>query len=330
VPNGGKYDGAVGVMSAIECVRTLQDQGIKTRHPIEVLDFTNEEGTRFHTWLFGSQAMVGKLKASDLTLRDSEGVSIGNRLKDVGGDIAGIMAAKRSSKELCAYLELHIEQGPVLHQARVPIGVVTAITGRVSLDVTILGIANHAGTTPMANRRDALLAASHLIQAVNAIAVKEEVCRVGTVGIIKASPGAENIIPGRVDLTVEFRDVDMDRLKEAESRFRVLCQEQARRSGVDIEVKLLTLGESKPMSPRLREAIEGAASSLGLKSSALPSGAGHDAQSMADITEAGMIFVPSVDGISHSPKEYSTPEACANGANVLLNTLLALDEQLSR
>ncbi|MCZ6866117.1 MAG: Zn-dependent hydrolase [Chloroflexi bacterium] len=325
VPSGGKYDGALGVLGAIECVQSLRDQSITTRRPIEVLDFTNEEGTRFRRWLYGSRAMAGVLESDDLTAVDDEGVTIGRRLEDVGGDISRIQEARRQKGDLCAYLELHIEQGPVLHQAGIPIGVVTAITGRIALEVSIIGFANHAGTTPMTNRRDALLTASRIIQAVNSIATHEEICRVGTVGMAKVSPNAENVIPGRVDLSVEFRDVELDRLHEAVHRLNGICQQLVLDKDFEIKVSELGVTKSAPMSPRLREIIEKASLGLGLNTTSLPSGAGHDAQSMAEITDVGMIFVPSVDGISHSPKEYSDPEACANGANVLLNSLLAID-----
>ncbi len=202
---------------------------------------------------------------------------------------------------------------------------VTAITGRIALEVSIIGFANHAGTTPMTNRRDALLTASRIIQAVNSIATHEEICRVGTVGMAKVSPNAENVIPGRVDLSVEFRDVELDRLHEAVHRLNGICQQLVLDKDFEIKVSELGVTKSAPMSPRLREIIEKASLGLGLNTTSLPSGAGHDAQSMAEITDVGMIFVPSVDGISHSPKEYSDPEACANGANVLLNSLLAID-----
>ena len=215
VPKGGKYDGALGVMGAIECVQTLKDSDVTTRHPIEVLVYTNEEGTQFRRWLYGSRAMVGLLEEDDLTAVDEIGVSIGKRLKDVGGDITRIKEAARSSDEFSAYLELHIEQGPVLHRTEVAIGDVTAITGRIGMNVSVRGTANHAGTTPMGHRRDALLTATHVIQAVNAIATDEEICRVGTVGMVDVSPNAENVIPGRVDFSVEFRDETVDRIRRA-------------------------------------------------------------------------------------------------------------------
>ncbi len=328
VPNGGKYDGALGVMGAIECVQTLKDRSVATRHPIEVLDFTNEEGTRFRRWLYGSRAMAGVLEDDDLTAVDNEGIDIGRRLKDVGGDVSRIMEAGRPRGDFSAYLELHIEQGPVLHQTRVPVGDVTAITGRIGMEVSIKGAANHAGTTPMSNRRDALLAASHLVQAVNSIATVEEICRVGTVGMVRVSPNAENVIPGQVDFSVEFRDEKLDRINDAGNRFTGMCKEMALHRDIDIEVSEIGLARPIPMSPKVREIIREVSAGLGLKTAPVPSGAGHDAQSMAEITQVGMIFVPSVDGISHSPREYTSPEACADGANVLLNTLLAIDEAI--
>jgi len=326
VPSGGKYDGALGVLGAIECVRALKDAGARLRHPIEVLDFTNEEGTRFRRWLYGSRAVAGKLLPEDLTVVDGEGVFIGRRLKDVGGDIDRIHMSKRAPKEFCAYLELHIEQGPTLHQTSVPVGVVTAITGRIALEVAVKGFANHAGTTPMKGRRDALVAAAHVVQAVGAIALRQEACRVGTVGMIKAHPGAENVIPGLVEMSVEFRDTDESKMRLAEQILRQTCRDIGVESDTEIEVHRLGVTQPKPMSERVREITKVAAKSLGFRASDLPSGAGHDAQSMAELCDVGMIFVPSVDGVSHSPREYSTPEACANGANVLLETLLAADE----
>ena len=272
--------------------------------------------------------MAGALENDDLTAVDDEGIDIGQRLNDVGGDVSRIMEAGRPSSDFSAYLELHIEQGPVLHQTHVPIGDVTAITGRIGMEVTIKGMANHAGTTPMSNRRDALLAASHLIQAVNTISTVEETCRVGTVGMVRVSPNAENVIPGQVDISVEFRDENLDRINDAGNRFKGICRETALHRDIDIDVEEIGLASPIPMNSRVREIIQEVSVSLGLKTAPLPSGAGHDAQSMAEITQVGMIFVPSVDGISHSPREYSSPEACADGTNVLLNSLLAIDEAI--
>ena len=196
------------------------------------------------------------------------------------------------------------------------------------MNVSVRGTANHAGTTPMGHRRDALLAATHVIQAVNAIATDEEICRVGTVGMVDVSPNAENVIPGRVDFSVEFRDETVDRIRRAAHRFREVCDALSQRYDVAIEIEEIGLASPAPMHDDIRHLIRESAKTLGLDITSLPSGAGHDAQSMAEITKAGMIFVPSVDGISHSPREYTSPEDCVNGANVLLQSLLALDAAL--
>ena len=328
VPKGGKYDGALGVLGAIECVQTLKDEGMTTRHPLEVLVYTNEEGTQFRRWLYGSRAMAGLMEDDDLTCVDELGVPIGDRLKDIGGDVSRISEAARSSEEFSAYLELHIEQGPVLHRTGIAIGDVTAITGRIGMNVSVRGFANHAGTTPMGHRRDALMAATHVIQSVNRIATDEEMCRVGTVGMVEVSPNAENVIPGRVDISVEFRDETTQRIRQAANRFREVCDALCQRWDVTIEIEEIGLASPAPMHDDIRAVIRDSARKLGLSLSSLPSGAGHDAQSMAEITKTGMIFVPSVDGVSHSPREYTSPEDCANGANVLLQTLLALDAEL--
>ncbi len=328
VPKGGKYDGALGVLGAVECVQTLKDAGVTTRHPLEVLIYTNEEGTQFRRWLYGSRAMAGLMEDDDLTCVDELGVAIGERLKDIGGDVSRISEATRSPDEFSAYLELHIEQGPVLHRTGIDIGDVTAITGRIGMNVSVRGFANHAGTTPMSHRRDALMAATHVIQSVNRIATDEEMCRVGTVGMVEVSPNAENVIPGRVDISVEFRDETTQRIREAANRFREVCDGLCQRWDVSIEIEEIGLAAPAPMHDDIRAVIRESAQKLGLSLSSIPSGAGHDAQSMAELTKAGMIFVPSVDGVSHSPREYTSPEDCANGANVLLQTLLTLDAKL--
>lgn len=326
VPSGGKYDGALGVLAAIETVRTLNDLDIVTRHPLEVLVFTNEEGTRFHRWLLGSRAMAGLWEPEDFNAVDSEGIGMAEHLRAIGGELSRIGEAQRVRGELSAYLELHIEQGPTLHRDNVPIGVVSGITGRAVYKVVVKGTANHAGTTPMDARQDALLAASRLTIAVNTIVTEEETCRAGTVGTVAVRPNAMNVIPGEVELGVEFRDINMDRLDDADSRFKQVAAQLAGDTMTDIHVERLELGQACPMGTVLQEVIAESARRLGLDSCSIPSGAGHDAQALSAITESGMVFVPSVDGISHSPKEYTRPEDCANGASTLLNALLILDE----
>jgi len=328
VPKGGKYDGALGVMAAIEVIRTLKDQGHTTKHSLEVINFTNEEGTRFHRWLVGSRSMCGLLEQDDLDAVDDDGFSLGPCLADIGGDISRIEEARRSTGELAAYLELHIEQGPYLHKSGNPIGVVTGITGRAVFEVEIEGKANHAGTTPMETRRDALVSASKLVLAIQKMAAEQEICRVSTVGSIRAVPNAVNVIPGSASIGLEFRDTDMAALAAAEQELRRITDAAIVNEEVAIHVQRHRFTSSVPISAEMQAMVAEAAENCGMTWEPLASGAGHDAQAVANIAPVAMIFVPSVDGISHSPEEYSTPQDCANGAQVLLELLLLADERL--
>jgi N-carbamoyl-L-amino-acid hydrolase len=327
VPKGGKYDGALGVMAAIEVMRTLKEQGHQTRHPVEVINFTNEEGTRFHRWLVGSRSMAGVLEQEDLDAVDDDGLGLGPCLADIGGDITRIGEAARSPGELAAYFELHIEQGPNLYQTGTPIGVVTGITGRAVFEVEIEGKANHAGATPMSTRRDALVSASKLVLEIQKMAAEQEICRVSTVGSIKAVPNAVNVIPGSASIGLEFRDTDMEALAAAEQELRRITDLAITTDLVEIEVIRHRFTTSVPITPDMQALVAEAAENCGFTWDPLPSGAGHDAQAVANIAPVAMIFVPSVDGISHSPEEYSTPQDCANGAQVLLELLLLADDR---
>ena len=327
VPKGGKYDGALGVMGAIEVIRTLEEQGHRTRHPLEVIDFTNEEGTRFHRWLVGSRSMSGLLEQEDLDALDDDGLSLGPCIADIGGDLSRIGEAVRSPGELAAYFELHIEQGPYLHQSGNPIGVVTGITGRAVFEVEIEGKANHAGTTPMSTRRDALVSASKLVLNILKMAAEQEICRVSTVGSIKAIPNAVNVIPGHASIGLEFRDTDMEALAAAEQELRRITDQAAVDDTVDIEVIRHRFTSAVPITADMQALVAEAAENCGMAWEPLASGAGHDAQAVANIAPVAMIFVPSIDGISHAIEEYSTPQDCANGAQVLLELLLLADDR---
>lgn len=327
VPKGGKYDGALGVMASIEAVRTLKEHGHRTRHPVEVISFTNEEGTRFHRWLVGSRSMAGLLEQEDLDAVDDNGHGLGPCLADIGGDLSRIGEAVRSPGELAAYFELHIEQGPNLYQSGTPIGVVTGITGRAVFEVEVEGKANHAGTTPMSTRRDALVSASKLVLAIQKMAAEQEICRVATVGSIKAIPNAVNVIPGAASIGLEFRDTDMESLAAAEQELRRITDQAVVDDGVEIQINRHRFTSSAPITPEMQALVAEAAENCGMIWEALPSGAGHDAQALANIAPMAMLFVPSVDGISHSPEEYSTPEDCANGTQVLLELLLLADDR---
>ena len=325
VPSGGQFDGALGVIAAIEVVEALRDGGQTPRHPVEVMVFTNEEGTSFHRWLLGSRAVAGLWEAEDFAAVADDGVTLTDRLPDIGGNISRVREARRRPEELACYLELHIEQGPTLHRGGFPIGVVTGITGRSVYHVDIVGEANHAGTTPMSLRRDAMSAAAQIALAVRRIAGEMEVCRVGTVGSMDVHPNAGNVIPGRVQMGVEFRDERMESLNAAEVELRRTAEEVAHAENVNITVTAQRNTPSVPISNNMQQLIADAAGMAGLEHVSLPSGAGHDAQAIAAITPAAMVFVPSVNGISHAPAEYSAPEDCANGAQVLLNALLLAD-----
>jgi N-carbamoyl-L-amino-acid hydrolase len=321
VPHGGNYDGDVGVMGGIEVAQQLRERHVTLRHALEVVDFTDEEGG-----LVGSRAMAGELSPATLDLVNSSGRSVRDGIRALGGDPDAIGTARRSPGDFAAYLELHIEQGGALERTHTDIGVVEGIVGIHWWEATITGVANHAGTTPMDQRQDALLAASELVLAVNAAATESPGRQVATVGRIRAEPGAPNVIPGRVVLSVEVRDLDPGRIEAVFERIRARADEIARVRGTRIEFRDLEATAAPALTdPRIQRIIGGAAHELGLTSMTMPSGAGHDAQDIARIAPIGMIFVPSVGGISHSPREYTAPADIANGINVLMHSVLSID-----
>jgi N-carbamoyl-L-amino-acid hydrolase len=321
VPHGGNYDGDVGVIGAIECARVLRDRGVRTRHPLEVIVFSDEEGG-----LVGSRSVAGDLSASALDLKSHSGLTIREGIKAIGGDPGGLQTAIRRKGDITAFVELHIEQGSILDDEGIPIGVVEGIVGIDWWDVTIEGFANHAGTTPMNKRQDAMLAAAHLTLAVNRVVTGVPGGQVGTVGRIRAEPGAPNVIPGRVVMSLELRDLSADKIKTLFGRIREEAARIAGETGTTIGFTPLDVSAvPAPTDERLRRLIAESARSLGLAYKMMPSGAGHDAQDMARIAPTGMIFVPSVGGISHSPREFSRPKDIAGGANVLLQTILRID-----
>ena len=328
VPLGGKYDGALGVMGAIEVVRTLAEYGHVTRHPIEAIVFTNEEGTRFHRWLIGSRAMAGMLEPEDLAAVDAEGVTLAQRMGDIGGDLYRVGEAARKPGDLAAYFELHIEQGPYLYRSGIPIGVVTGITGRGVFELDINGMSNHAGTTPMGERRDALVSASKLVVQVQRMAAEDEIVRVATAGALDVLPNAVNVVPGRATLGVEIRDLDMAALEAAERELVRMARQSERQDGVQISINRHRFTDAVPITPDMQGWVGEAAERAGFAWQRVPSGAGHDAQAIATIAPMAMLFVPSVGGISHAIEEYSSPEDCANGTQVLLELLLLADERL--
>jgi beta-ureidopropionase / N-carbamoyl-L-amino-acid hydrolase len=323
VPEGGNYDGVVGSLGAIEVAHTLAENKVATRHPLEVVIFQNEEGG-----LIGSRAMDGELTEKELELVSRSGKTIREGIKYLGGDPTRLATVRRKRGDIAGYLELHIEQGGTLEAEKIDIGVVEGIVGINWWDVTIEGFANHAGTTAMNNRQDALLAAAKFIQAVNRIVTSVPGRQVGTVGRIQAMPGAPNVIPGKVVLSLELRDLDADKIKTLYERILAEANDIGAESKTRFSFKEINVNIPAPTDERIRQLIVESAKGLGLSTKLMPSGAGHDAQDMARLAPVGMIFVPSVRGISHSPLEFSRPEDITNGANVLLHTLLKMDQRL--
>jgi len=328
VPHGGNFDGDVGSLSAIEVIRALNDADVRTRHPLEVVVWTNEEGHHFGKGLFGSSAAAGLLPQDVLERRDEDGLTVADWLRRYGQDPARFAEAKLQPGSLAAYLELHIEQGAVLDEAKIPIGVVQGIVGISWWTCHATGFANHAGTTPMNRRRDALAAASRAVLAVREEVRAEPGRQVGTVGYMKVEPGARNIIPSRVEFPVELRDLDAERVRRIWARIEKRFAEIAKEENVEIECAPLQSDTPALTAPEIQEAIREAARAAGLRFLDMPSGAGHDAQQMAGLAPIGMIFVPSRSGISHSPLEYTPPGQVANGAEVLYRTVLLLDARL--
>jgi N-carbamoyl-L-amino-acid hydrolase len=325
VPRGGNFDGDVGSMGAIEVMRALNDHKIKTRHPLEVVIWTNEEGHHFGRGLFGSSAAAGLLEAEVLERRDENGLTVADWLRRYGQDPARLGEARIEKGRIAAYLELHIEQGGVLDSRKIQIGVVEGIVGIHWWTCRVSGFANHAGTTPMDRRQDALLAASRA-----ALAVREEVraepgAQVGTVGYVKVEPGARNIIPGRAEFSVELRDLSAEKVARIWARIERRFAAIAREENVTLACEPLQADTPALTDVTIRGLIREAARAAGFTTLDMPSGAGHDAQQMAHLAPIGMIFVPSRGGISHSPQEYSSPEEVARGAEVLYRTILALD-----
>jgi N-carbamoyl-L-amino-acid hydrolase len=318
VPEGGNYDGVVGSMGAIEVAQVLGENKITLRHPLEVLIFQNEEGG-----LIGSRAISGDLTEKELDLVSRSGKTIREGIKFIGGDPAKLREVVRQN--MGAYLELHIEQGNILETEKINIGVVEGIVGINWWDVTIEGFANHAGTTAMNNRQDALLAAAKFIQAVNQIVTSVPGRQVGTVGRINALPGAPNVIPGKVVLSLELRDLDAAKIKMLYDKIYAEAHKIANDSKTKFDFKEINVNTPAPTNQFMRSHITEAARALSLSTKLMPSGAGHDAQDMTRLGAVGMIFVPSVGGISHSPREFSHPQDIINGANVLLHASLRFD-----
>jgi N-carbamoyl-L-amino-acid hydrolase len=322
VPDGGNYDGCVGSIGGLEVIELLNEQKLVTNHPLELIIFSNEEGGTI-----GSMAMVGNLTAEGLKQVSQSGLTMAEGIRAVSGNPDEIARSKRNKGDIHAYFELHIEQGGILDKEKMHIGVVEGIVGIIHWEVTVEGFANHAGTTPMDMRKDALLAASKLVVAVNEVVTSVEGRQVGTIGKIAAMPGAYNVIPGKVVMGLEIRDLSYDKIWQLFREIEKRAASIASSSGVQISFRKEP-NESRPAmaDKELQAGIVQAAKGLNYCYRFMQSGAGHDAQEIAHIAPVAMIFIPSIGGISHSPKEYSTPVDMANGANVLLQAILSTDK----
>lgn len=321
VPTGGRYDGALGVLAGIEVVATLYEAGQRLNHPIEVIVFTDEEGE-----MIGSKAMAGTVHFDNPELfRRLDGTPIQTCLQRIGGSWEALPSARRTHQDIAAYLELHVEQGGVLETKQHQIGVVQGIVSLHRYQVTITGRPNHAGTTPMEMRQDALYAASLLVAAVHDVAVKIPGDQVATVGYLQVSPNAANIVPGQVDLTIDLRDLSLETIHAMVDVLQRRMQEIETDTGTQFQMQCQHAVNPTLASAAVQETIAAVCDTLGLSHLSMPSRAIHDAQEIGRFTQMGMIFVPSQAGVSHAEDEYTSPEQCAQGAEVLLHTLLRLD-----
>ncbi|MDX2162174.1 MAG: M20 family metallo-hydrolase [bacterium] len=320
VPDGGRYDGAVGICAALECVRTIRESGVQLPFHLEVIDFTDDEGH----WasLFGARALTGMLKPDDLFDTRRDNASLRAALRSVGSDPRRALHVRRDPESLAGYLELHIEHGTRLERSHTPIGIVTAIVGRKTHRITFLGQAGHSGTTDMYKRRDALRgAALFIVRAHDAMRARygDGIFHCGDVDVF---PGKFNIIPSEAVCTVEVRHVNETLMGDMERAMLQIARECAASYALDARMELVTHMPAASMSDALMTAIDAVCQHMGIPAMPLASYAGHAGQFMAGITPTGMIFIPSVDGIGHSPREYTAWEDVERGANVLLHTIL--------
>jgi allantoate deiminase len=320
VRDAGKWDGPLGLITAIACVADLNSRGKRLPFAIEVTGFADEEGVRFVSTLLGSRAVAGTFDESVLNSRDGHGVSMREALSQFGLDPEHIGAAARARSELLAYVELHIEQGPVLEAEHLPVGVVTAISGATRLAVVLTGMAGHAGTVPMALRRDALAGAAECIAGI------ENFCRadnglVGTVGTIDATPGATNVIPGRVSFTSDMRAASDTHRRKAVADVVRQIERIAKRRELALQVDVTHENRTVPCAAWLKTQVAEAIAAEGFRVFELPSGAGHDGMAMIDVADVAMLFVRCRGGISHHPDEHVDAADADVGARVLLRLI---------
>jgi len=322
VPRGGIFDGPLGVYGAVEAVRALRNSEAELARPIEVVSFTEEEGGRFDVGVLGSSVACGQRSVADaLALEDESGTTLEEYLERIGFRGEGRLDAA----EWDSWFELHVEQGTHLESRDVPVGIVTAITGILNCEIEIVGEANHAGTTPMGERTDALAAASEFVldveDAANEIRSTDSESAVGTVGKMEIVPNARNVVPGRVTIRTDFRDIDRETMDELEDRARKSLARIESERGVETDLDPYRLQAPVPMSDRCRTALHDGAQRAGIAARDMHSGAGHDTMNVAEVTDAALVFAPSRDGVSHNPTEWTDWEDCARATQVLANAV---------
>ncbi|MGH7358013.1 MAG: M20 family metallo-hydrolase [Candidatus Rokuibacteriota bacterium] len=329
VEAGGRFDGIAGVLAGLEVARCLDAGGQRLRRPLEVVNFTCEEPSDFGLSTIGSRAMSGKLDAATAArLRDRQGSTLAQAIDSVGGRGAELEAARRAPGDVARYLELHIEQSVSLDRAGVPVGIVTAIAAPSRYRVEVRGRQDHAGGTPMADRRDAAAAAAELVLLVERLARDAGRGMVGTVGVLETRPNMINIVPGEADLLVDFRGIEPDAIADTLTRFEAGTAELASRRGVAIEWTSLVRDAPLTVAPEMVAEAEAAAGAVGTPWRRLTSGASHDANHLARLCPIGLLFIPCRAGRSHCPEEWAEAEHLATGTRVLLELLLRLDRDL--
>ena len=328
VPNGGFYDGTLGVMAGLEALSSIKEAGIKLKRPLWLINFSCEESSRFKTATIGSKIISGKLSQQRLhELKDEDGISLFEAMSAAGFKPQNLDEAILKENSLHAYLELHIEQGPVLERSAISVGVVSGIAAPIRFEITIHGKADHSGATPMNMRSDALLAASHIIIAANKFA-KNKKTAVATVGYAHAKPGVLNVVPGEARLGVDLRDIDKASLEELNLELRNFVGELSRELKFSYEIRELSSDEPVKLSEHAINLLEDEAKKLGIKTLTLPSGAGHDAMNLTKLASSvGMLFIPCVDGISHNVKEAINFDDAVMATKILTNALIRLSNE---
>ncbi|QQE76398.1 M20 family metallo-hydrolase [Brevibacillus composti] len=324
-PYGGRFDGAIGVLGGLEALQTFREKGLRAKQPIEVVAFCDEEGSRFQKGLFGSRGILNRLEEGELERTDKNGVTRREALREFGCDPDRLHESVYPEGAIGAFLELHIEQGPILDQLEQPVGIVSGISGPLWWTVEFVGFAGHAGSVPMTMRKDALVGAAQVITALHEIAKTDpDAPTVGTVGHLQVFPDSRNIIPERARFTVDLRDIDLERRDEREKALRAAIEKAARDNGLTYTITEDTNSEPRYCADWIKGIMREESSALGLNPPELMSGPFHDALALSYVCDYGMIFVRCKDGISHNPQEFSTHDDIALGTELLYRTIVRM------